>query len=116
MILIACWTQDQDPSVEHPKSVRWADGRKATLDDYQRHMLDTHKLIYDGTGLMELHMFPNIVAEVSYDLQAKAWMVSGRGVIPQMLDITDPQAEDDQIIAELYSFPVVYRAIIKRTS
>jgi hypothetical protein len=79
-------------------------------------MLDTHKFIHDGQGPVELHMFPSIVAEVSFDAAAKAWRVSGQGVIPAKLDITDPQAKDDEIQSELYTFPIVYRAVIKRTA
>lgn len=116
MILIASWTKDQDLSVEEPTSVRWEDGSPATLDDYRQHMMDTHKFICESVGRVELHMFPSIVAEVSFDVFAKAWRVSGRGVIPATLDITDPQAKDDEIIAELYTLPIVYRATIKRTA
>lgn len=114
MILIASWARDQDLSVDPPRKVRWADGSPATLDDYHKHTLDTHKWILDGQGPVELHMFPSIVAEVSYDASAKVWTVTGQGVIPTTLGITDPEAKDDEIVAELYTFPIVYRALIKR--
>jgi hypothetical protein len=114
MILIASWAREQDQSVEDPQHVRWHDGGPATLNDYHQHKLDTHKIINDGNGTVELHMFTNIVADVSYDASIKAWTVTGRGVIPATLDITDPQAKDAEIQAELYTFPIVYRAVIKR--
>jgi hypothetical protein len=59
-------------------------------------------------------MFPSIVADVSYDASLKTWRVAGRGVIPATLDLTDPQAKDDEIISELYMSPMVYRAGIRR--
>jgi hypothetical protein len=114
LILIASWARDQDFSVEDPRSVRWEDGSPATLNDYHEHLLDTQKVINEGDGDIELHMFPSIVAEVSFDTSVKAWVVTGRGVIPATLDVTDPQAKDDQIIADLSTFPIVYRAVIKR--
>ena len=58
--------------------------------------------------------YPSLTALVKFDEVAGVWAVSGHGVTPAALDLTDPDAPDDQIIAELYTFPVVYRARIHR--
>lgn len=53
-------------------------------------------------------------ALVRYDQIARTWAVSGEGVEPFGLDLTDPRAKDDQIIAELSTYPIVYRTRIHR--
>jgi hypothetical protein len=42
------------------------------------------------------------------------WMVTGPGIATVGLELHDPNAKDEQIIAELYTFPMVYRANIVR--
>ncbi len=114
MILIASWNRHQDMSMELPSSVKWEDGSPATLEDYREHELDTHTFVDEFPDHVEKHMFPNVVAEVVYDSAAGSWVISGRGVRPQSLDLPDPQAKDEEIYSELYTFPIVYKAIIKR--
>jgi hypothetical protein len=112
-VLIAGWTLTQDPSIDPPHKVCWSDGTPATHNDYLTHLVDTHRWI-DGTDGMELHMFLDIIADVRYEDFARTWVVSGVGVTSASLDLTDPNAPDDQIKAALYSFPVVYSARIHR--
>jgi hypothetical protein len=114
MALIASWNQDQDFSIEEPVAVRWHDGTVATMDDYHEHRLDTHTFVTPSAQTIEQHMFPSIVAEAGYDQNLGAWRLSGRGVIPNTLDLTDPYAKDDEIIAELFASPIVYRTNIVR--
>jgi hypothetical protein len=45
---------------------------------------------------------------------AQNWIVNGIGVTASALDLTDPDAPDDQITAALYILPIVYRANIHR--
>jgi hypothetical protein len=111
--LIAKWMIDQDASIDPPRVVRWADGSPATHIDYLTHMVDTHTCI-SGINGIELHMFPDVMADVRYDDFARTWVISGVGVTPAALDLTDPNAPDEQIIAELYTYPIVYRARIHR--
>jgi hypothetical protein len=59
-------------------------------------------------------MFPEIVAEVTFDRDAKDWIVRGPGVTTVCLELNDPNAKDDEIMAALYTFPVVYRANVVR--
>ena len=94
--------------------MRWADGTPATHNDYLKHRLDTHTFVGDGENGMELRMFPGIVADVLYDSSALTWTVSGVDVRSSALDLTDPTAPDDRIIAALYALPVVYRSNIIR--
>jgi hypothetical protein len=63
---------------------------------------------------MEVRMFPAIVADVRYDHFAQTWAIGGDGVVPYPLDLTDPDAPDDQIMAALYTLPMVYRSNICR--
>ena len=65
-------------------------------------MLDTHTCV-GGINGIELHMFPDVIADVRYDHYARAWVVDGDGVTPATLDLTEPTAPDDRIIAELYT-------------
>jgi hypothetical protein len=114
MALIAKWATNQDLSIEAPHSVRWEDGTRATHEDYLRHMLDTHTLVSECEDGMEVRMFPAIVADVRYDHFAQTWAVGGDGVVPSALDLADPDAPDDQIMAALYTLPMVYRSNICR--
>jgi hypothetical protein len=114
MRLIATWTKDQDVGTELPSSLKWEDGTVATLDDYEKHQLDTHSLHAHDDGGMECHMFGDIVAEVTFDRYAQDWVVTGPDIASVGLELHDPNAKDEQIIAELYTFPLVYRADIIR--
>lgn len=112
-VLIAAWTLDQDPTIDHPKTVRWADGDSADFDDYLAHSMSTHTFVVGGNGI-ELHMYPAVVGDVRYDPSVRRWvMIVGVGPIV-VLDLDDEDAPDDQIMAELFTYPVVYRARIHR--
>ena len=100
--------------MEEPCWIRWGDGTAATLDDYREHQLDTHSLRFDDPDYIVLDMYPDIVAEVMFDRYAQDWVVTGPGIATVGLELHDPNAKDEQIIAELYCFPLVYRANIIR--
>ncbi len=114
MALVAKWTPKQDSCHEPPNSVKWEDGTLATQNDYFEHLTDTYRCVADPTGAIEMHIFPGVVADVRFDEVAGGWAVSGPSVISVALGLTDPTASDSQIIAELFTFPVVYRAQIHR--
>jgi hypothetical protein len=114
MTLVASWSIEQDMSTEDPESVQWLDGRPSTAAVYRQHMLDTHTVLFDQSGRLEMHIFPSIVAAVRFDKDKGRWCASGRGVIPKTLDIADPNATDENIQAELYTYPIVYKATIIR--
>lgn len=106
--LIARWKPEQNCSVDLPHTVYWSDGSPATAEDYLTHLLDTH-IFSSATDGIKLHMFPNVVADVHHDRTSRAWVVSGVGVKSAVLNISDPSATDDSILAELYTWPVVYQ-------
>jgi hypothetical protein len=114
MVLIASWHHDQDFSLEEPVAVRWHDGAVADMADYHEHRFDTHTFVIPSAQTVELHMFPSIVAQVFYEERLGVWQLCGRGVSPWTLGLTDPHAKDDEIIAELFASPMVYRANIVR--
>jgi hypothetical protein len=115
MELIAKWAKHQDSSMEEPYSVRWANGTPATVEDFKRHQVDTHCLRFDELGQVEQHFFPEIIAEATFDRDAKDWVVKGQGFATFGLELNDPEAKDEQIVAELYTFPTVYRTNIVRS-
>jgi hypothetical protein len=111
--LIAKWKPEQDCSIELPHTVYWSDGSPATSEDYLEHILDT-RTVSNGIGGVELRMFPNVIANVRFELHARQWVISGDGVKPAALGITDRSASDDSILAELATWPIVYRVRIHR--
>jgi hypothetical protein len=111
--LIAQWTLDQDSSIDPPRTVRWADSTPATHNDYLAHLSDTHICVSSIEGV-ELHMFPDIIADVRYDYSARTWVIGGIGITPVALGLTDPDTPDDHIEAEIYTYPIIYRARIHR--
>jgi hypothetical protein len=112
-LLIAKWEIDQDPRLDLPNTMYWGDGSAATCDDYLIHRLDTHTWTHDGDGLV-LQMFPEIVADVRHHHAARVWVVSGSRVTSAVLDLADADAADEHLIAELNTYPIVYRARIHR--
>jgi hypothetical protein len=115
MRLIATWTQHQDAG-EMPTSVKWEDGTPATLDDYERHQLDTRSFHPIDDGGRECHMWPDIVADVTFDATVQDWVMRGQDVNPAALDVKNPKAPDCEIYAALITFPpVVYKVRIIRS-
>lgn len=113
--LVAKWKWNQDPITDPPASVIWVDGCAATYADYLRHCLDTHQLVETESGL-ECRIYPDIVGHVRYDCFARCWFVTGEGIETTALDLSDPDATDCEITAELYALPVVYKCHIHRGS
>jgi hypothetical protein len=115
MKLIAKWNRGQETSIETPVSVVWENGSPATLADYRTHELDTRILCSNDGAETECHMFPDIVADVSFEQNVHDWVMRGPGVIPAALDVKNPNAQDCDIYAALITFPtVVYKVRIIR--
>ena len=112
--LIARWATHEDATLEPPHLVYWQDGTPATHEDYRNHLDDTHTWIITPLSSIERRIFPDIVADVRYDTVAGNWAISGQGVEPAGLFLTNPDATDDQILEELYTFPIIYRHRIHR--
>src|SRR3954447_17599144 len=84
--LIARCARNRNPYLDNPNSLHWEDGTPATLEDYARHMASTHRYLQDETtGAVEMHMFPEVIANVRWDQTAGTWTVSGPCVIPAPL-------------------------------
>jgi hypothetical protein len=116
MKLIAMWSLGQEPGIEEPVSVVWEDGSPATLADYRAHELDTRISYSDDDGEAQCHMFPDVIADVSFEEDVCDWVVRGQGVIPAALDLKNPRAPDADIYAALITFPtVLYKARIIRS-
>jgi hypothetical protein len=114
MNLTAHWTGHQDPTIDKPYRLLWQDGRSATLTDYEDHRDDTYLIVHRDDGCTEVHYFPDLVVEVIYDQADQRWIAKGPDIETFGLDVSDPNATDDQIYQELFSFPVVYRHRIYR--
>jgi hypothetical protein len=109
MKLIVKWKPELEPAYDEPSSVVWDNGTRATLNDWRAHELDTHCLHASDDGGMERHVFPEIVADVTFDTDVQDWVLSGRDVNPAALRLHDPAATDGQILAEVFTLPTVYR-------
>jgi hypothetical protein len=107
-ILIAQWKLEQDGSIELPHTIYWSDGSQGTTADYFAHLTDTHTFIIHADGVA-LYMFPDLAVDVHYELDAQQWMISGPDVEPAALNISDRNAPDDAILAELATWTAVYR-------
>jgi hypothetical protein len=70
--------------------------------------------VLDPRGRKEVHIYPDIVAEVYFDRYAKSWAIRGEDVTACVLDVCDPLATDHDIIAPLATLPTFYRAKIIR--
>jgi hypothetical protein len=114
MKLIAKWKPELDPAYDEPSSVVWEDGTPATLNDYRTHELDTHCLHTSDEGEVQRHMYPDIVAEITYEPNVQDWVMRGQDVNTAALELHDPNATDVQILAEVFTFPTVYRHRIIR--
>ena len=112
--LIAEWAIDDDPTVDQLKSITWGDGSPATVKDYVAHLDATFTWLDDDLARPKRICYLDVIADVKYDEIAGVWAISGHGVQPASLDLTDPNALDEQIVAELYTFPTVYKPRIHR--
>ncbi len=112
-LLIARWSHSQDLTTDRPHQITWANGVAATYQEYLDYTTDTHTWISGPNG-MELHIFPRIVADVRYDRIAGTWVVEGVGPACVALDVIDPSASDDEIIAAVHTLVVVYKARVHR--
>jgi len=116
MLLIATWNQFQDSATEDPEAVRWYNETKpASIHDYHTHQLDTQWFVHfeDRT---ELHIDTEVTGTVLFNIEAGVWQVRGENFQTFLLNLGDPFAPDDQIIAELWTFPTSYRCEIVRYS
>jgi hypothetical protein len=65
-------------------------------------------------GEVQRHMYPDIVAEITYEPNVQDWVMRGQDVNTAALELHDPNATDVQILAEVFTFPTVYRHRIIR--
>jgi len=116
MNLLAYWDLNHNPGNDEPYAVYFEDGTPACIDDYRKHINDTHEDLLDYPGRLVRRISPGIVGGVRWCYHARDWKVSGSQIVPFYLDLHDPDASDSQITAELYTFPTVYRCVIIRPS
>jgi hypothetical protein len=112
--MTARWDRHQDSSTEDPRSITWEDGTSATLDDFRSHSSHTSRFVIGPQAKKEVHIYPDIVADVYFDRYAKSWAIRGEGVTACALDVCDPLATDHDIIAALATLPMFYRVKINR--
>jgi hypothetical protein len=111
-MIIASWAPGIDVSAEPPTSIRHENGGIVPIELYQEHSVGTHAWISAADGRSELHMFPGVITDVAYDCSLQRWVLDGPMELRIVLDLADPMLKDDQIIAELFTYPIVYRARI----
>jgi len=76
-----------------------------------RHQGATHE-IFVHADRFEWQMFPQTIADLAFD--SESWIVTVDGVACGQLELKGSQATDDEIVAELYTSPLVYQARIIR--
>jgi len=59
-------------------------------------------------------MYPDTVGHVRFDAYSRRWFVSGESIETTALDLSNPDATDYEITAELHTLPVVYKTIVHR--
>jgi hypothetical protein len=59
-------------------------------------------------------MYPEIIGHARYDAYSRRWFVSGEDIGTIALDLSNPDASDYEITAELHTLPVVYKTIVHR--
>jgi hypothetical protein len=102
-----------DPAVDRPSEILWSNGEPSTLADYARHQVATSVSAYAADGTLVMTMHPDVVAEVRFKREIGRWICEapdGRII----LDLDDEGVADEQIVAELATYPIVYRAAIIR--
>ena len=116
--LIARWNNwhPEAAGAGPPDSVRWSDGTTATVADYRRHMDDTHRSVVVSPKCLEKHYYPGLIANVQFDAKGRHWAVSGKGIEPTALCLSDPFATDEQIAAEMFTLPLVYKHHVVRAA
>lgn len=64
-----------------------------TMDEFVRHRGRYAKMVGRPGKSTELHLYPNIIAEVHFDKFAGCWAVRGADVVPAALDLVGPDAK-----------------------
>jgi hypothetical protein len=113
MRLFVKWARGQDPACDDPAEIQWGNGRRATLADYIHHLVDTSiATVQDGS--LTCTFFPDLIADVRFDEDLSRWVCQPPDQPRVILELSGRDIGDDQIIAELYTYPIVYRAAIHR--
>ena len=114
MKLIAVWKPGRSPVLHDPCSVRWEDGSDATLDDLNRNIECTRYFHFKRNGVTVLHIIPDIVADLHWDPWGGHWSLTGTGIEPVGLWISDPAATDSQLKSALMYLPITFKVIVHR--
>jgi hypothetical protein len=113
-MLIARWNSGQDPAVDPPTTFTWGDGRTATEKDYHRYRDATREFVETDDGI-EQRFYPDLIGHVRYDAFDGNWFVTAPNREPLSLDLSDPEATNEQLTAALADLPILYRAVIHRS-
>jgi len=76
MTLTATWLKGQNPLYDLPISIVWEDGRPATSKEFHAHHDDT-QVREDTDGRQQIHIYPEIVAQVYYCPFGRVWGMHG---------------------------------------
>jgi hypothetical protein len=113
--LIAKWKRGQDPAIDRPAEIRWSDGTPGTLTDYGRHLTGSSTSTHKDDGSLVIVMHPGLTAVVRFDHSICRWVchAPNRRVI---LELSDPDVADYQLIAQLYTYEIFYQPVIIRAT
>ena len=111
--LFAKWKPGQDPICDDPAEIRWHDGKPASLDDYVRNLDETQEITIINDQMVHI-IFIGLVADVRFDREISRWVCEAPDQRRIIMELSDHNLPDHQIVAELHQYPLVYKAVIHR--
>jgi hypothetical protein len=111
--LFAKWKPGQDPICDDPAEIRWEDGKPASLDAYIRNLDETHEIKIINDQMVRI-IFIGLVANVRFDREISRWVREAPDQPRVIMELSEHNLSDHQILAELHQYPLVYKAVIHR--
>ena len=112
MILIALWHTGSD-ATELPSLVYWQDGSPASPRDLADARDHTTFTFSNPDGSRQQIFFPNLYANAIYSARAHSWRFRPSG-LELTTDVSDPLVSHVDLIAEMATFPMVYKLNVIR--
>jgi len=96
MRLFVRWAPGQDPD-EIPTVIWWEDGTMGTLEEYASHYSDHQVFTPDRGSGARLMLYTDALADVHFNERIAQWVYTTPSKERILLELTDPEATDDQI-------------------
>ncbi len=113
MILIAFWDDCEDANLP-PSLVYWANGDRATREDYWMHQRDTRISFMSPDHKLVQLLIPDLFGATFYDASDRVWKVRPEGEVFSLF-ANDPLADNHTLLGEIALCPIAYRPKIQRS-